>query len=886
MISNALTGPILDINNPVGFFSIVADKLLRASSATWFQSDPTNYLITYYGITPTYYVDGSGYGVTNASAPSMTNQVPCFGITNIPVLSNGRFVYTPAVQRVLQLSANIYDATTNQAAYLGKDYPSVFRPILFKSVVGSLTNVFIVGYQYIGSVPQGLNPYTTPPLDPPDPVLGNVYSLKLGFTPPNPKVTTDFYGNIWDVPWIIGAKKGFPNFNEFSMQDVVRVTRKLQVVRQDTNSLPNATNQMYIFSVTNSLGVEFWNSYTNAYTNLSQQIQIVVNDRLSMRMALTNGQVLFADGKTMSQTYLLGGQTNFSVWPGNAFIIPYETNFTILPDSAYLFSSPQFFYVGDNPNPTYQTTSPAFPPLPQILLNVTNQLQAFILDNNHVVDYVHFAGPGTSRNLNSEFQNTNTTVVGLGTAPYYTNLVWSTVPDSTGLPLGIAIQIGISDGSITPVNTVFWKDANVKAEIDGFRHFLNPANASIYGTQNNFMFSTNLAVQVPFTPVAITYEYTTFQANDPLVHYLKSDLNYSGYDPDPNSPLRTGVHAEPLNLASFPLLPNLGQINARYQPWGKTPPRGQAGVSQAFYDLSPYNLAFKDPLVKQSDDWDFPNGGGLPLTTLGQIHRGTPWQTVYLKASDILAELNPINVALGNVGTNTWAVWTSDANRFDAVNAAPVNDRQVIDVLIPLMNTNAFGELSSVNGTSLSNWATLFGGMVVWTNSTQYPQLTQFQPLTNGLLVIDPAGQGVVQMVTGINAIRAQFMNADGLVGLFERVGDILSTPQLSEQSPFLNWNNANQQQNGISDFVYEAIPAQLLPLLRPDSIGKLVRVNGVWNVQFSGSDSFAYALQTSANLIDWIDVSTNYPAQGYFRVPISSAPNLQGQYYRSVLLP
>ena len=56
--------------------------------------------------------------------------------------------------------------------------------------------------------------------------------------------------------------------------------------------------------------------------------------------------------------------------------------------------------------------------------------------------------------------------------------------------------------------------------------------------------------------------------------------------------------------------------------------------------------------------------------------------------------------------------------------------------------------------------------------------------------------------------------------------------------------------------------------------------------LEFSGSDGFAYALQTSANLINWIDVSTNYPAQGYFRAPISPLPSSQGQYYRSVLLP
>ena len=158
------------------------------------------------------------------------------------------------------------------------------------------------------------------------------------------------------------------------------------------------------------------------------------------------------------------------------------------------------------------------------------------------------------------------------------------------------------------------------------------------------MYATNLAVQAPFTPSVVNYEYDTYQANDPLVHYLKSDLTYLGYDPNPNSSVQTGVHPVPLNASNFPLLPDLGKINARYQPWGRSVPSGQIGVSLAIYDENAYNLAFKDPLVKQSDNWDFPSGDGLPLTTLGRIHRGTPWQTIYLKASDILLELKLINL--------------------------------------------------------------------------------------------------------------------------------------------------------------------------------------------------------------------------------------------------
>ena len=85
-----------DATNPVGFFTAVADKMLRSTFS--------------------------------------------FGVTNIPVCSNGVYVYTPAVQRLLQLSANIYDAANTNF------FPSVFRPLFGKD---SSNNIFIIGYQQV-----------------------------------------------------------------------------------------------------------------------------------------------------------------------------------------------------------------------------------------------------------------------------------------------------------------------------------------------------------------------------------------------------------------------------------------------------------------------------------------------------------------------------------------------------------------------------------------------------------------------------------------------------------------------------------------------------------------------------------------------------------------
>ena len=73
--------------------------------------------------------------------------------------------------------------------------------------------------------------------------------------------------------------------------------------------------------------------------------------------------------------------------------------------------------------------------------------------------------------------------------------------------------------------------------------------------------------------------------------------------------------------------------------------------------------------------------------------------------------------------------------------------------------------------------------------------------------------------------MRTQFQNIDGSAGTFENTGDICSTPMLTEQSPFLNTTNTNlggqQLEYGINDEAYEAIPAQLLPLLRPDLLAR-----------------------------------------------------------------
>ena len=101
----------------VEFFTNAADRLLASH---------TNFIVNVNGF------------VTNLS----TGFIPIYP-TNY---------YTPAVHRMLQLAANIYDATTNKSLEIGSDfdYPSVFRPIFGRTSIFGQDTIYIAGYVEVG----------------------------------------------------------------------------------------------------------------------------------------------------------------------------------------------------------------------------------------------------------------------------------------------------------------------------------------------------------------------------------------------------------------------------------------------------------------------------------------------------------------------------------------------------------------------------------------------------------------------------------------------------------------------------------------------------------------------------------------------------------------
>ena len=806
LANRATSAPAFDTSNPLSFFTNVANGLL---------SSEMNLSLTQIQIYP-------------------TNQ------------------YTPAVHRLLQVTANIYDATSTNL------YPSVFRPVFNVVQNGTNQELFIAGYTYVSTVNgAGDANYFSPPYD-----AAYVASVVTG------SVATNV--NIYNVPWIIGAKKGLPNFNQFSIANIVSVTRKLQVSRPSLNSLPTATNQMYVFSISNVLGCSLWNSYTSNYNgNLTVFAQdnlvglLTNDDRGFIPLAMLNTNVSFS---------------NFTVWPGadlragppnitdiamqpditNSFVIPLNTSTVLLTNGIYRFYQSGYGlpwpHLFDGDMTGWQTTGPCAntPPLPQFGLSLTNQLQVFILDSNHVIDYVHFSMPVTSENINKDLADPDSNN-GQPAYMWSTNLVG-------GVPSGVINQIDVSRGTATPAPNIpeFW-GASLEYPPLAMQAFFSGAfrvgGAFLYN--NKVYYNTNLVNTAPYIPMRILYNLTTWQANDPLVHYLVSDLKYSvpynvGWQ-KMDQPFVVLQGVLPLNLDMDPTIFTLSRIH--YTPWGSW---GWLNTYYTNVDQNPYNSEYKDPSAWRSDYWDFPTNQSWDLNWLGRVHRGTPWQTIYLKSSNILT-----NSTSGvGVGLNTWSLWEGVTNSVDIQLTAPINDWQLVSVLAAMLNTNDLSTQFSINNANPNAWAGMLDGLVVLTNSA-----SSLVPITVS------SNSTAASLVVG--AILAQGGSN------FQNVGGIMAVPQLSEQSPFLDWNNTN----AITDEAYEALPSQILPWLRVDSVGAINTGNGQMQIQFSGYDRHSYAVQVSSDLVNWTSISTNSPFGGKFSLPVSTAGNSTALFYRSLLI-
>jgi hypothetical protein len=721
--------------------------------------------------------------------------------------------YTPSVHRLLQVTANVYDGATNRPI---SDYPfapSVFRP-LFTNDGGV---IYICGY----AEETGTNLLNATMRDVADPVDRAAIQ------------STDM---VYGVPAIVGAKKGWPNFNEFGLQNDIVVSRSLVFHR--VGSTLN-TNQVYQVGISNAFGIEAWNSYSAAFTRPLEMMVAV-----DVIMSVTNpiGLTIGPDGFTLSNAFSVSVVTNVPAtnWigfssPSSAlsFIVPLFTNYRFLTNAPYVFSQNAFTNSADPVN--------FFPNL-QLFVNVSARVRFALVDAsvNRIVDYVNLRSSEDSMDLadllKRSYNGTDADCSGnfsgdVGSL-YCTNRVGNASSPSAAT-YGVLNQFGISFGGIQ-VSDFFWATYNGQAADKNF---------SIQQFRNRILGIDMIPnFEAPFAPKRTIHHYLSWQANDPAVHYQIQDLS------DLLSGFRSVTFDQDTLIGALDNIGGPTPLNGHYRPWGGNPLKTA--------DTSPptkTRLSLKDALVTKSDAWNFPTNAYSSLDWIGKVHRGTPWQTLFLKST--------------NADALTWQLWSGVTNVSEAQLTMPTNDWHVVSLIVSILNTNDPHHLFSLNQPNSDAWRGVLDGLIVITNTGP----SQFDTL-----VMSSNSPQAAMIGTALDGIRASQPNQ-----YFHNVGDILATPELSAASPWLNTSGVNP---GITDEAYEKIPAQLLPLLRSDSVSVITKTDGTLQVRFSGIDGYPYGVQVSTNLIDWTTVSAHNPTNGFFDLSESLLP--QNRFFRSILLP
>ena len=840
---------------PVDFFTNAAIRLLMNAGYTVGSTNPGRFVF------PNLLVNRSG-----------TN--------NIQIMIYPTNLYTPAVHRWFQLAANIYDATvdrsvgpTNLNGPPVPSFPTVFKPLFTKN--GS--SVFLTGFEEVTNNVDELDPafITTRDLRDPKDILA------ISTQYPNSDM-------IYGIPAVLGAAKGLPTFNEFVNETKLVIARKLLFTRPTIGG-PITTNQLYRLYLTNAFRLTGWNSYSNAYPH---QLRIIADPQLTGTITNEAGQIVPLQLRswpipmaisripsTPHPDFLLSTAPNGGYWPPWDHLNPGLTNSFVVP-FPYPFNRtnfwPESWWDGAGPGDAFHDLSPQLAngnkfaaPLWWFKLDLRVKFVVIDATQKRILDYVNLddtIGPFDIFTL----MRTNTLDRQLKESrpdfdqPY--GKLWSTNRYNTSDPstpgtaadptFGIMNQIWLSlngstnltgDPSVAMRQTdVLWPN---RAHVEAFRHFLAPKMGRLF---THDTFPTNIfadVTNIESIPVIASVDILPkYQINDPQVHYTVGDLSGNPGD-------LTVYTAHDGAAVSNLLLSADGVLSERYSPWGGHPTAQSSSTNK-------WNLAVKDSVAlppvgrsqARSDDWDFPKNKLASIGWLGRVHRGTPWQTVNLKAVNLnpydtnalagwsvwtgnqqwMTNFGQIDASLVPLRTNDLSGYTNDA----LLTATLLTDPSILDVFSTAINNNASQGKMSVNQDGLAAWSAILSGLIVNTNS-----------IGDSWGVIEPAGVNdggdptnntwspLKQIVDGIWGINWTRTNHPNFKGSFKKLGDVLSVPALTywnllqPRSPYLGVGDPAQggpdtglppelritwnQMTNISDEVYERIPQQILGLLK-----------------------------------------------------------------------
>jgi len=770
------------------------------------------------------------------------------------------YVYNPQVHRLLQLAANIFDYTTNTApiSVSAPGLPTVFRP-MFYTDKGTNKVVRLGGYQPMN---QWDSNYFNNWYSPDDPRFLNALSTDptngvLNSSQPKPIPAPKPFG----IPWVVGAKRGLPEFHEAFWQSAIQVTRRLMFTRRaaqtvmGTSEVPFSggngkgfdTLVQYRLRITNSVAVDAYNAYTNSFPlEVTVQVKNVHNFTLksdfpggsrvvfNRQLEIPSPPVKVGPNKWLPLSYVTAvnsGQTNALVYD-----LIYD------PVQGAVYGS------GTNYNSHFVAANASFTPLTAFITNsmvfvISAKVGAF----EKIIDFV---------TLQSSMIETNvlrflgeTTTGGFGPVPIGGGgggggltpaSLWSTNQLSVYGTTGISNQFRVATKrSELPagqwVNAVGGLDNTQDRDkaIAGLNYFLYHTSAEQLDRSTKAAIDQSLFMQSGYNPTATVFLTDRRMANDPLVHYTADDLvpGYSAYgEPGGYAEVvvggvrRTPKNGKPFTLDAKVTTNQVGltrKLLSASAPWGTNanygyfvPPKVDDANSIA------YDMAFKDPGITQSDDWVFPTNRVTRFSNIGQlgrVHRGTPWQTVYMKAAT-----NPIGTVVSRMeGAKSWGAWAGNVETY------PARDRNLFDLFTTAINDNSARGLMGVNQTNIASWSALLSGVPILQNNQDRsnPKLAFIQPSSVELKQVlvgytnNPnARPPVREVIPGLLGTITNTALAPG--GYFTGLGSILATPTLTDHSPFLDFPTNStgwKATRNLTDEVVERLPQQILSLMKAD---------------------------------------------------------------------
>ena len=694
--------------------------------------------------------------VTNRNSSSIFT-IPIFtngstATTNLPMAGP---LYSARVHQILQLAANIFDATTGSKRTEDRNFPyfpTVFRPWFMESN----GNVFITNYTMMPETQTAAN-------------FQAAYAWRdLESGEGLPRMDDLVYG----IPLIIGARKGYPNFNELAVVSAAEATRKLKVYRSTPGKDWDKLEQQFSLKLKTMIQIEARNSYSIPN---QRPLELVVGMRVGVQVKeRTNAFPILNTNWVTGVRYIY---PRFR-WPGEPLQSEQTNHYAVSPVFQTNLLDWLVITNVDGNLPTNGWTA-----------SLMNRMLIYLVDTSvlggRIVDAVSLNRPTNYFEIGKLMEED------LPGADDALKRVWSSAKAGK-VNVGIRTQLDIS-GNSGLVGDGVWGSydkltaPSKEAAADHFAAFMNDTT----------LLETN---QAPFTPTRVMVQANYYQVDDPLVHYTFEDLR--------NDKVKEVYGTEPLTAVRTNLSISIGVRNPLSYGWNQ----GAVGVDASIPGQGTLDPTVRDPGMIHPDFWDFPTSFFPSVGWLGRVHRGTPWQTIYLKS-------RPPNQDWVNHSGNQRATHPYAANLMQ-----PRRDWELLDIFTTAPHPNATRGRLSINQTNLAAWSAVLSGVL--TSETLEDPNNAGLNIANTVVMnpaaISPVAPSIETIVTNINKFRTLYnSNQFNPYGQFTHLSQMLSAPVLTDDSPFLNIDKNRfdaRQPNGVGqiyDADYERIPQQILSLLK-----------------------------------------------------------------------